>query len=117
MALLGYEFWKRVDELRGDIKLSKLANDLDLNYTTIRNQRSENRYPKNEDISKIANYLGTTEGYLISGESGELSKLPEDRPIPTSDNEEYEYILKIIEKHPELCKKLVELLKEVENNK
>lgn len=117
MALLGYEFWKRVDELRGDIKLSKLANDLKLNYTTIRNQRSENRYPKNEDISKIANYLGTTEGYLISGESGELSKLPDDRPMPTSDNEEYEYILKIIEKHPGLCKKLVELLKEVENNK
>ena len=115
MALLGYEFWKRVDELRGDTKLSKLANDL--NYTTIRNQRSENRYPKNEDISKIARYLGTTEGYLISGESGELSKLPEDRPIAKSDNEEYEYILKIIEKHPELCKKLVELLKEVENNK
>ena len=64
MALLGYEFWKRVDELRGDTKLSKLANDLNLNYTTIRNQRSENRYPKNEDISKIARYLGTTEGYL-----------------------------------------------------
>lgn len=117
MALLGYEFWKRVDELRRDIKLSKMAEDLDLNYTTIRNQRSENRYPKNEDITKIARYLGTTEGYLISGESGELSKLPEERPTVTYNNEEYDYILRIIEKNPELCKKLVELLKELENNK
>lgn len=117
MALSGYEFWKRVDELRGDIKLSQMASDLNLSYTTIRNQRSENRYPNNQTITKIAEFLKTTEGYLISGESGELSKLPENRPIATYENEEYEYILKIIEKHPELCKKLVELLKEVENNK
>ena len=67
MSMLAYDFWDRVDQLKGNIKLTQLAEDAGINYQTLRNQRSENRYPKKEDIGKLATYLSTTEEYLMTG--------------------------------------------------
>ena len=59
-------FWNRVDKLRGSMSLKELAEKLDLNYTTLRNQRSINRYPSRADMVRIAEVLDTSIDSLIS---------------------------------------------------
>lgn len=74
MALFAYDFWKRIDELRGDTTLADLAEHTGMKNQTLRNQRSENRFPKNDDIRKLAEYLHTTEEYLLTGINDNTSK-------------------------------------------
>ena len=62
-------FWRRVDELRGDRTLFDISEELSIPYSTIRNQRAESRYPKRNEIEKIANVLGVTSDFLITGYS------------------------------------------------
>ena len=62
-------FWKRVDELRGERTLCDISEELSIPYSTIRNQRAESRYPKRNEIEKIANVLGVTSDFLITGSS------------------------------------------------
>lgn len=82
MALFAYDFWNRVDQLKGNIKLSQVAEETGIKYQTLRNQRSENRYPKKEDITKLAIYLKTTEEYLMTGATPAASP-------PTSTSTDY----------------------------
>lgn len=62
-------FWKRVDELRGEKTLCDISEELSIPYSTIRNQRAQNRYPKRNEIERIANALGVTSDFLITGYS------------------------------------------------
>ena len=62
-------FWKRVDELRGERTLCDISEELSIPYSTIRNQRAQNRYPKRNEIERIANALGVTSDFLITGYS------------------------------------------------
>ena len=61
------EFWKRVDELRGNISLSDLSEAISVPYSTIRNQRTENRYPKRSEIEAIASFRGVSFDFLDRG--------------------------------------------------
>lgn len=67
MAVFAFEFWKRVDELKGDMFLQELAEKAGLNYRTMRNQRSRCTFPKPADMQAIAKVLGTTQEYLMTG--------------------------------------------------
>lgn len=60
------DFWKKVDEKRGNKSLKDLAEELGLNYTTLRNQRSKNRYPSRADMLRISEILGTSLDSLVS---------------------------------------------------
>lgn len=71
------DFWNRVDALRGGKSLRDLAMDIGLNYTTLINQRSKNRYPSRPDMIKIAELLGTSIDSLLSDASVTLSITPE----------------------------------------
>ena len=63
----GYSFWCHVDEcLRGE-KLTDLAKDSGLSYNTVRNQRSQNVLPNGFDILSLANALGVSVEYLLTG--------------------------------------------------
>lgn len=59
-------FWDRVDKLRNGKSLKDLADSIGLNYTTLRNQRSKNRYPSRPDMMRIAEILGTSLDSLVS---------------------------------------------------
>lgn len=67
MAIFAFEFWKRVDELRGERTLADISRATGIDNHKIRQQRSDNRFPKPEDLRKIAEYLGTSEEYLLTG--------------------------------------------------
>jgi transcriptional regulator with XRE-family HTH domain len=67
----GFEFWKRVDELRARSRyttMKDLAEDSGLDYVHVKNQRSDNRLPKIEDACKLSKALYTSVEFLVTGE-------------------------------------------------
>lgn len=71
------DFWNRVDALRGGKSLRDLAMDIGLNYTTLINQRSKNRYPSRSDMMRIAEILGTSLDSLVSDTPASYKITPE----------------------------------------
>lgn len=65
----GYDFWKRIDAIRKTKTLSSICNATDIKYSRVKDNRSDNRLPSLEDAYKIANYLGCSMEYLLTGES------------------------------------------------
>ena len=55
--------------MRGERTLCDISEELSIPYSTIRNQRAQNRYPKRNEIERIANALGVTSDFLITGYS------------------------------------------------
>lgn len=106
MALLAYDFWNRIDKLKGDTKLTQIAEATGINYQTLRNQRSENRYPKKEDMGKIADYLSTTVEFLMTG----IHIRPADNLCPEAryvqENPEARILVSQIMKDPALLSAL-----------
>ena len=68
MPSSAYEYWERVDEVRGAKSLAKICSDLGINYHTLRVARSSVRFPKRDISEAIANYLGVSEAYLMFGD-------------------------------------------------
>lgn len=71
------DFWSRVDALRGGKSLKDLADSIGLNYTTLINQRSKNRYPSRADMIKISEVLGTSIDSLLSDTPASYKITPE----------------------------------------
>lgn len=67
MAEFAFQFWKRVDDVRGKVSLSQIAEAVGVKDQSIRAMRSQNRYPKADIQLKLAEYLGTTVDYLMTG--------------------------------------------------
>lgn len=61
----GYEFWKRVDALRGKERLDSIAEAMEVKPQSVKNMRSNNKMPRLPMIRKLAEHLGTTPAYLI----------------------------------------------------
>ncbi len=66
----GYEFWQLVDALNlNKYRTAKaLAFASGLDYSKIKQQRTDNRIPKAEDLLSLARSLGTSVEYLLTGE-------------------------------------------------
>ncbi len=71
-----YDFWRRVDTKRDKITLGELSKALDLKEQSIRAMRSACRIPKMPVVKAIADYLGTSTDFLLSGKE---SQTPPDR--------------------------------------
>ena len=108
MASFGYEFWDRVDDLKGrDDTLFKLAQVMGVKTQTLKNMRSECRLPKPTSIKCLADYLGVSTDYLITGE--EKSAEPE--------SPDYAYITKMIKDDPTLASSIANLIKNIKGEK
>ncbi len=74
MKNTAYDFWKRVDELRGKMTISEIGERTGVKEQRIKHLRSEVRYPKLEDCILIAEILNASIDYLVFGtESGASS--------------------------------------------
>ena len=62
-----YFFWDNVDNALGHQSLATMAREVGLNYKTLKNQRSLQRLPGLEDSYLIAQHLGVSLEYLITG--------------------------------------------------
>lgn len=101
MAEFGFEFWKRVDELRYPSSLSEFSKKVGVPYQTLLNQRSECRYPKRDDISKIASALHTSIDYLMTGKKTEAEpSCPEAEAVKESP--ELQALVRAMTKDPKL---------------
>lgn len=67
MAEFAFQYWERVDELRGKTSIPVIAEAIGVPLQTLKNMRSQNRYPKADIQLKLAEYLGTTVDYLMTG--------------------------------------------------
>ena len=67
--LNAYEFWNRIDCSKGPMSLKELAEQANVKYTSIKDQRSKNRLPNLIDAYALASILNTTIDYLLTGEN------------------------------------------------
>ncbi len=104
----GYEFWKKVDKLRGDIGLYEFAEKVGINYRTMINQRSDNRIPKKEHLIKIADALCVSVGYLLSSEDNNSLITPEMSFV--RDNEAARMLVRKMMEDPELLEHISALV-------
>lgn len=75
MADLAFQFWERVDRLRGNKTLSELALVMDIKEQSLRAMRSQCRYPKGPAIQALASFLDSTPEYLVSGVESDNEKV------------------------------------------
>lgn len=76
-----YRFWKNVDHIRGEISLVQLANECQLNYKVIKNQRSSDKLPTLLNAYAIAKYLNVSIEYLLTGKETSSGKLLSERVL------------------------------------
>lgn len=108
MADFAYEFWERVDDLKGKgDSLSQLAQVMGVKTQSIKNMRSECRYPKPASIKCLADYLGVSVSYLMTG------KEPEKVQV----NDDYTYITKMLKDDPTLASSIANLIKSIRGEK
>lgn len=107
MADFAFEYWERVDELRGDKSLSDLAKIMKIKDQSLRNMRSQNRYPKLEASQCLADYLGVSVSYLMTG------KEPEKVQV----NDDCTYIVKMLKDDPTLASSIANLIKNIKGEK
>lgn len=63
----GYFFWQNVDKKRGDLSLAEIARAKGLKYQRIKEQRSDNTLPRVDYAFAIADAIGTTCEFLMTG--------------------------------------------------
>ena len=83
MPDFAFQFWNRVDALLDSRKMSvkQLAQGIGVSYDVMRQWRSKNRYPKENIPALIAEWLGTTERFLLSGSDESSSFCEEARYV------------------------------------
>ena len=100
--LSAYQFWRRVDLLRGDTTLKELAERHGLTYNTIKDMRSKDRHPSLEICIELAHDLGCTLDFLLEGRAA--ISTPEARYVDTSP--EAQALVRAIMRDPQLLQAL-----------
>lgn len=72
MDELALSFWKRIDNLRGEISLKQICEDTGIKYSRVRDNRSDVRFLKVEDLLAFAKYLNSSTDFLLTGEDSSL---------------------------------------------
>lgn len=107
MAEFAFEYWERVDKLRGNKPLSEIAEAMGIKEQSLRNMRSECRYPKLSASRQLATYLGTTVDYLMTGVPGS----------PLIQSTSFDYVEDAMTKDAVLADILASLIKQIKGDK
>ena len=72
-------FWKRVNELikLQNKKQESVTKDYEISYQTFRGWVTRKAFPGGDDLFHIAQNLGVTVEYLITGKARHLRRYPE----------------------------------------
>lgn len=67
---MNYTFWERVIFISDEMQISRkaLADEVNIDVSSISKGIAENRMPAVDTAYKIASYLGTTVEYLLTGQ-------------------------------------------------
>ena len=63
----GFYFWQQIDRCRMNRPLSDIAQEIGMNYQSLRDQRTNNRLPKLEVAYDLARSLHVSVEYLLTG--------------------------------------------------
>lgn len=67
-----YKFWQRIDKLRGETQLRDICAKFGINYKTLLDMRTKERFPKIDISIKLAECFNTTLDYLYTGKTNRL---------------------------------------------
>lgn len=113
MAEFAFQFWQRVDVLRGNMTLGDMAEKTGIKYSLLRNLRTDNRYPKTEDSSKIAKCLNTSVDYLIYGNNVQDLNPAEPLTVQAKYVQEHKEINRLIDciiENPKLLENIMAII-------
>ena len=117
MSDLAYNFWERVDQVRGNKPLAEIAESIGIKNQSLRAMRSQNRYPKSKQIQLLANVLNTTVEFLITGNKESNNGLCEEAQY-VQDNLEARVLVRAIMDDPALLSPLSTIVSSrIVNNK
>lgn len=70
----GFEFWKQIDLANAKVygTAKSLADAAGWSYSKMKQQRSDSRIPKAEDVLTLAKALHTTVEYLLTGHAPDV---------------------------------------------
>lgn len=107
-----FEFWKRIDDFRDEkgLTIGEIARAMDMKEQSVKNMRSECRYPKKPAIQALANFLGTSYDYLMTGR-GTARGDESDVAGYLEGNAEAKAIVKAMMENPGLTEHLAAILK------
>lgn len=76
-----FAFWRRVDKLRkGKGTLQDLANVMEMKEQSLRVMRSRGSMPRALAVKALAEYLGTSQSYLLTGDEETAPEQGKDIP-------------------------------------
>lgn len=64
---LGFSFWQNVDKKRGALSLAEISRIKGLKYQRLKEQRSDNTLPRVDYAYAVADAIGTTCEFLLTG--------------------------------------------------
>ena len=108
-----FVFWTRIDSLLGKRSLVWLAKETGLNYGSMKNRRTLDRFPSVEDSYIIAKTLGTTVEYLLTGESEQLA-CPEAKAV--QEDGTLQALVRAVMRDPRLIQIMGTLIESTERN-
>lgn len=102
MPDFAFQFWNRVDALLDskNASVKQLAQGIGVSYDVMRQWRSKNRYPKENIPAMIAEWLGTTERFLLSGSDEGSSFCEEARYV--QNNIEARQLIRAVMEDPSI---------------
>lgn len=111
-----YAFWKRVDELRKET-LQEIADVIGMKEQSLRVMRSRRSMPRALAVKALAEHLGTTSSYLLTGEEE-----PEERVINNvvpevefvRNNENARILIRALMQYPKLLEELSAVIAGIE---
>ncbi len=111
-----YAFWQRVDELRTGT-LQELADVMQMKEQSLRVMRSRLSMPRALAVKALAEHLGTTSSYLLTGEESSEehavnSVVPEIEFV--RNNENARILIKALIQYPKLLEELSAVIAGIE---
>lgn len=94
----GKHFWATVDKVNPYRRLADFASAAGMSYNTVRQQRTDGTLPKAEDLFNIANAVGRSMEFLLTGEEKPRYSLRVDRIAWHCENIASEEDLYVIER-------------------
>lgn len=112
-----YAFWRRVDGLRKGT-LQELADVMQIKEQSLRVMRSRCTIPRALTVKALAEHLGTTSSYLLTGEEGTEPANPKE--LPEVDfvrrSTEAQTLIRVLMRNPKLLDALAVAINNEENN-
>lgn len=114
----GYAFWRRVDNLRTGT-LQEIADVIGMKEHSLRVMRSRCTVPRALEVKALAEHLGTTSSYLLTGEgSAEEQEAPKVGELPeveyVRNSPEAQALIRAVMRNPRLLEALAVIIESEE---